>query len=324
MKKVLLVQPFKAEHIERLYNTENYILLQADNPTAEELKEASIILGMPTVDQLQKAENLEWVQISSAGNEKYINGFPKGVILTNLSGAFGRSMSEFALMMTLNLYKMLHLYRDNQSNAYWHDEGRQLSPRKKNVLLLGAGNIASETAELFKAFECNITAIRRASDIKAEYPFDRFEALASLDEELKKADIVICALPETKETKKLLNKERLSLLKSDSVLINLGRGSLIDTDALVEILNENRILGAALDVTEPEPLPEEHPLWKCKNAIITPHITGGSLGHLDETERRLFEICSENLQRYSEGRPLLNRVDFSSGYRQIENRKGEN
>lgn len=321
MKNVLLVQPFKAEHIERLYNTGNYEIFQSDNPTDEDLAKAEIILGMPTVDQLKKAKNLEWVQISSAGNEKYMNGFPEGVILTNLSGAFGRSMSEFALMMVLNLYKHLHLYRDNQNIAFWHDEGRQMSPRGKNVLLLGAGNIASETAELFKAFECSITAIRRTADIKTEYPFDRFETVDALNDELKKADIIICALPETEETKKLLNKERLSLLKSDAVLINLGRGSLIDTDALVEILNEKKILGAALDVTDPEPLPKEHPLWKCRNAIVTPHITGGSLGHLDETERRLFEICSENLQRYAEGKPLLNKVDFSSGYRQNENRK---
>lgn len=320
-KKVLLVQPFRAEHIERLYNTEKYDVIQSDDPTDEELSEAEIILGMPTANQLRKAKKLEWVQISSAGNEKYMKNFPDGVILTNLSGAFGRSMSEFALTMVLNLYKHLHLCRDNQNNAFWHDEGRQKSPRGKNVLLLGAGNIASETAELFKAFECSITAIRRTAGIRAEYPFDRFETLDSLDEELKKADIIICALPETEKTKKLLNKERLSLLKPDAVVINLGRGSLIDTDALVEILNENRILGAALDVTDPEPLPEEHPLWKCRNAIITPHITGGSLGHLDETERRLFEICSENLQRYAEGKPLLNKVDFSSGYRQNENRK---
>lgn len=316
-----MVQPFKAEHIERLYNTKNYEIFQSDNPTDEDLAKAEIILGMPTVEQLKKAKNLEWVQISSAGNEKYMNGFPEGVILTNLSGAFGRSMSEFALMMTLNLYKHLHLYRDNQNIAFWHDEGRQMSPRGKNVLLLGAGNIASETAELFKAFECSITAIRRTADIKAEYPFDRFKTVDALNDELKKADIIICTLPETEGTKKLLNKERLSLLKSNAVLINLGRGSLIDTDALVEILNENRILGAALDVTDPEPLPNEHPLWKCRNAIVTPHITGGSLGHLDETERRLFEICNENLQKYAEGKPLLNKVDFSSGYRQNENRK---
>lgn len=321
MKKVLMVQPFKAEHIERICNADNYELIQADNPTDAQLAESEIILGMPTVDQLRKAKKLEWVQISSAGNEKYMHSFPEGVILTNLSGAFGRSMSEFALAMALNLYKHLQLYRDNQNIAYWHDEGRQLSPRKKNVLLLGAGNIAGETAELFKAFECKITAIRRTAGIKAEFPFDRFETLDSLNDELKKADIVICALPETQETKKLLSKERLSLLKSDAILINLGRGSLIDTDSLVEILNENRILGVALDVTDPEPLPEIHPLWKCKNAIITPHITGGSLGHLDETERRLFEICNENLQRYAEGKPLLNKVDFSSGYRQNENRR---
>ncbi len=324
MEKInlLITLPFRAEHAGRLYNTEKYNAVYSACPSDSELAAAEVIIGMPKAPQLAKAKSLKWVQISSAGNDEYVNmpEFPKNAVLTNLSGAFGRSMSEFALTMTLCLYKHMHLYRDNQNIPVWRDEGRQLSPRGKKVLLLGAGNIAGETAELFKAFDCEITALRRHAKIKPAFPFDRFISISELEAELAKADIVICALPNTPETRGLLNRERLMLLKSSAVLINLGRGTLIDTDALADILAEGRILGAAVDVTYPEPLPLEHPLWKCKNAIITPHITGGSLGHLDETEKRLFDICSENLLRYAEGGQLLNVVDFEAGYRETENR----
>lgn len=322
-KELLIIPPFREDFVGRLYNTEGYNVVFSASPAAEELEKAEVIIGMPKQEYFEKAKNLKWVQITSAGNDEYIAGahcFPEGVTLTNLSGAFGRSMSEFALMLTLCFYKHLHLYRDNQRKHMWHDEGRQLSPRGRNVLLLGAGNIACETAALFKAFDCNITAIRRTPGCEAVYPFDSFKTTAELDDELKKADIVICALPSTPQTRGLLGRERLSLLKADAVLINLGRGSLIDTDALTELLKGKKILGAALDVTDPEPLPPEHPLWDCENAMILPHITGGSFGHLDETEKRLIDICSENLLRYSKGEPLMNKVDFSSGYRQNENR----
>lgn len=321
--KLLVTLPMKPEHIERLYNTEAYELRYSGAPTDAELAWAQVIIGMPKVSQLKKAENLRWVQLTSAGNEEYSRAageLPENLVITNLSGAFGRSMSEFALLMTLTLYKHLHLYRDNQNARVWRDEGRQLSPRGKNVILLGAGNIASETAELFKAFDCRITAVRRNAELEPCFPFDRFCGLSALDGELEKADIVICALPDTPETRGLLNRDRLALLKNSAVLINLGRGSLIDTDALTELLESGGILGAALDVTSPEPLPPEHPLWKCRNAVITPHITGGSLGHLDETEKRLFDICSENLLRYSRGEPLMNKVDLAAGYREQENR----
>ncbi len=317
MTEVLLTHPFREYDIVRFTDMTGYHFTYSFKPSDEELKNAEIILGQPTIEEILKAERLTWIQGPNAGVDGYMKEkerFPKNVVLTNLSGAFGQSISEFVLMMTLMLYKKMYLYRDHQRDHFWTDEGPQESPQGKNVLILGAGNIGQETAKLFRVFSCHITGMRRnASDVPE--CFDEMITAEELDRVLPDADIVVGALPDTEQTRKLLNEKRLSMMKETSILINVGRGSLIDADALVRVLNEGGIRGAALDVTDPEPLPKEHPLWDAKNVIITPHITGGTFGHLKATEEHLFSICRENLRRRETGEPLLNRVDFETGYR---------
>lgn len=322
MTEVLLTFPFKEFHLERFSDIENCNFTFAENPDDNQLRKAEIIFGLPTVEQMKKAENLKWVQSSSAGVDKYIahkDEFPDEVTLTCLSGAFGQSVSEYVLAMTLMFYKNLHLFRDNQNKSLWQDEGWQDTPCGKNLLILGAGNIGCQIAKLFRPFGCYITGLRRKSS-ESLPDFDKIIGMDGLDNALSEADIIVGVLPDTEETRGLLGREKLALLKNNALLINAGRGNLIDTDALTEILVNNKIAGAALDVTDPEPLPADHPLWKCRNCIIAPHVSGGSFGHLKATEERLFEICKENLRRYRAGEPLMNVVDFSSGYRSYSER----
>ena len=322
METILLVKPFRENDIDRMGQIEGCEILYTPEPTEEQLKKATGMIGQPTAKLIAKAPNLRWIQSTSAGVDNFLaipEIFERNIKLTNLSGAFGQSISEFALTMVMMLYKHLHLFRDHQKEHFWTDEGWQDSPRGKNVLILGAGNIGTETAKLFRVFDCHITGMRRSvREIPAE--FDEMITMEGLDEALKKADIVISALPETPETHKLFTKERFMLMKKEALLINVGRGALIDCEALAEVLNEGVIAGAAVDVTDPEPLPVDHPLWDAKNAIVTPHITGGSFGHLKATEDRLFEICSSNAKRFAAGEELLNLVDPKSGYRVTENR----
>lgn len=287
------------------------------DPSAEMLAETDIILGNPKEEWIIGAENLKWVQLPFAGSDNYAR-MPvfreKDILLTNLSGAFGQSISEVVLGDVLSLYKHLPLYRDHQRDHVWMDEGWQESPVGKKLLILGAGNIGQETAKLFRPFGCEITGLwRRQREIPEN--FDRMITMDALEAELARADIVVAALPESPETHKLLNRERLNLMKKTAVLVNVGRGGLIDHMALAEKLQKGELRGAALDVTDPEPLPTDHPLWDCKNALITPHISGGSFGHLIATEERLFDICRTNLKRYLEDAPLMNRVDLETGYR---------
>ena len=317
MIRVLLTPPFRAEHTERFTDLGGYSFQWSDHPSAELLSETDVILGNPREEWITGAENLKWVQLPFAGSDNYAR-MPvfkeRNILLTNLSGAFGQSISEVVLGAVLSLYKHLHLYRDHQREHVWTDEGWQDSPVGKQLLVLGAGNIGQEVARLFRPFGCRITGLwRRQREIPVN--FDRMITLEDLDQELSCADIIVAALPESPETHKLLNRERLGLLKKTAILVNVGRGGLIDHTALAEKLMKRELRGAALDVTDPEPLPEDHPLWDCPNAIITPHISGGSFGHLIATEERLFDICRGNLKRYTAGEPLMNRVDPETGYR---------
>ena len=322
MIHAMLVRPFKEEHIARFSDIEGYRFSWCAQPTAEALTDVEVMLGQVKLEAMRAAPKLRWVQHLAAGVDGFTSRadeFPQGVALTSLSGAYGQSISECVLTMVLSLYKKFPLYRDNQAAARWHDEGRQLSPVGKRLLILGAGNIGSAVARLFRPFGCRITGVRRVPrDLPPE--FDEMITLDALEDVLPRADIIVCALPNTPATAGLFSRERLALLHEDAVLINVGRGNLIDCAALAERLNAGLLLGAGLDVTDPEPLPADHPLWRCKNALITPHITGGCFGHLQATEDFMFNLCRDNLIRYRDGAPLLNRVDFETGYRSTADR----
>ena len=322
MINALLMPPFREEHLARFTDIDGYRFAYAAQPSPEALAEAEVILGQPRLETLLAAPQLRWVQSLAAGVDGFTSRagmFPRGVTLTSLSGAYGQSISECVLTMVLSLYKKFPLYRDNQRDALWRDEGLQESPAGKRLLILGAGNIGCAVARLFRPFGCHITGVRRVP--RAVPPeFDEMITLDALDAALPEADIVVCALPSTPATVGLFGRERLALMKRTAVLVNVGRGNLIDCEALASHLAAGRLWGAALDVTDPEPLPAGHPLWACKNALITPHVTGGCFGHLKATEEFMYGLCRENLIRFREGRPLLNAVDFETGYRATEGR----
>ena len=322
MITALLMPPFREEHLSRFSDMDGYRFSFSGRPGPEDLAGVEVILGQPTLDMLRAAPRLRWVQGMAAGVDGFTSRaaeFPRGVTLTSLSGAYGQSISECVLTMVLSLYKKFPLYRDNQAAARWHDEGRQETPVGKRLLILGAGNIGCAVARLFRPFGCRITGVRRVP--RALPPeFDAMITLDGLDAALPEADIVVCALPNTPATAGLFDRRRLALLHERAVLVNVGRGNLIDCAALAERLSAGLLWGAALDVTDPEPLPASHPLWACKNALITPHITGGCFGHLQATEDFAFRLCRDNLVRFRDGQPLLNLVDFESGYRATEGR----
>lgn len=322
MVKTLVMPPFKAGDERIFSDIEGALLTYSAAPDDAMLAEAEVIIGVPSAAQLEKCKALKLLQITNAGADVYVKNahlFGKDTVLCNLSGAFGQSISEFVLAMVLSLYKHLPLFRDNQNACLWKDEGVQYSPVGKKLFILGAGDIGTAIARLFRPFGCHITGLRRtAREVPPEY--DEMVTMERLDEKLAEADIVAAVLPGTQETYKLLDARRLALLKKDAILVNAGRGNLIDCECLAERLQNGLLYGAAIDVTDPEPLPPEHPLWKCRNCIITPHATGGSFGHLKATEEKLADICRKNLERYVKGEKLMNVVDFKTGYRVEENR----
>ena len=322
MIEVMLTKPFKPEHLVRFEGIPGAHVNYRENATPEDMKGMDVLMGLPGEALLNDSPDLKWVQLPFAGSDNYARMpvfVEKNILLTNLSGAFGQSISEMVLGMVLSLYKHLPLYRDHQHEHAWVDEGWQETPVGKTLLVLGAGNIGCDVAKLFRPFGCKIVGLwRHPREIPEN--FDCMITMDELDRVLPESDIIVGALPESAETHHLLDARRLDLMKKTAVIINVGRGGLIDHEALTVKLKAGELKGVGLDVTEPEPLPKDHPLWDCPNALITPHISGGSFGHLKATEETLFDICVSNLKRYVSGEPLLNLVDPKTGYRVPGNR----
>ena len=187
------------------------------------------------------------------------------------------------------------------------------------VLILGCGDIGSKTAVKLKNFGAETVGIRKK--IRPAEGFDCIYDINSLDRELSLADIVIGCLPKTPLTYHLLDSRRISLMKSDGLIVNVGRGSLIDTEALTEALSGGHLYGAILDVFEQEPLPATSPLWTMYNVLITPHISGPSFGHSPHTEKLITDICEENIGRYMNGNPDTTRGAYEKGRFYVDNKE---
>lgn len=279
------------------------------------LKQAQIIFGQPGIREINQCEHLRWIQMSWAGTDVYTTreGFPRQVALTNASGCFHIVIPEYVMAVLLELCRNLKAYAVQQREKRWSPIPSEMLLYGKRALILGAGDIGTGVAERLCAFGVKTIGMRRTD---RNYPdcYDGMITPDELDQELPKADIVINCLPGTAATKGLLNKHRLCLMKEKALLVNVGRGNVIDTEALVSVLKDGHLGGVALDVTDPEPLPEDHPLWNMDRVIITPHIAGQSFGYSKDTEDRIVHLWSQNLKRYLEGKELVNQVSFENGY----------
>lgn len=304
------------ERLEVNIRTEGYEFRHIEAPTREDMAWAEVIVGFPAVPRLAEAERLKWVQIPWSGADGYADhpDFPGHVVLTNATGAFGRPIAEYAFSAVFSLMRRFHQYRDNQHKHLWQRMGDEMTPTGKHVLVMGAGDIGTNVAQLFKKFDCRVTGVRRVAREKPAC-FDEMLTLEQAESVLPEADVVVCAMPNTPLTRGYFTQERLNMLKPTAIFVNVGRGSIVDHDALARALQAGRIYGAALDVTSPEPLPAEHPLWDCENLLLTPHISGQTFQGLKGKEEFFFALCRENLELYREGRPLKNRVDLTTGYR---------
>lgn len=273
-----------------------------------------VIFGYPMPEYLKKAKELRWLASASAGVDHYLaeGAWPDpGCILTNSSGAYGPTISEHIVMVLLMLLRRMPEYMEITARRQWIHLIPVRSIQGSRVVILGTGDIGSSTARRLKAMGAGVAGVCRSG--RSEEPaFDRVAPLSELDGMLPEADALILALPATAETKGLLSRERIALLPETAYVINVGRGSVIDQEALVEALQERRLAGAALDVMTPEPLPPEHPLWNCPNTIITPHVSGNMA--LGLTCELAVELFCRNLARYAAGEPLENRIDLERGY----------
>ena len=275
--------------------------------TSEQLEQATVILGWPRPQDLRQCKNLKWFQSMFAGVDGYDTPgiLPEGAMLTSSSGSNSLAVSEHILACLLALCRKLPQCRDNQQKHVWLDLGKMKTITGSTVLVVGAGNIGAAVAQRCQALGAFTIGLKRT--VNGSIPgFDKVYSSNKLDELLPQADFVILTLPHSDSTKCLMDAKRLSSMKQDAVLISAGRGSVLDQDALVEVLKARKLWGAALDVTQPEPLPADHPLWDAPNLLITPHLAGGI--RLEITRSTCVNMALENLKRYLVGEPLHNLV----------------
>lgn len=316
--KILVIMDVSAKHkqwLEQAAGTNDIVYCAGDGSNAgTDLEEAEVIIGNIDPALIQKAQNLQWLQLNSAGANEYCapGVLPAGITLTNATGAYGLALSEHMLAQTLAMMKKLYLYYENQKQCRWHDEGPVTSLYGATVVVVGFGNIGKNFGRRAKAMGAHVIGLRRRHGAVPPEA-DEMGDMEHFDDYLAQADIVASCLPDTPETQHLYNKERFAAMKQGAYFINVGRGSNVVQDDLRAAVTSGHLAGAALDVTDPEPLPADDPLWQTPGIYITPHISGGY--HLQATHDYIVRIAADNLARYLKGECLENIVDLMTGYK---------
>jgi len=278
------------------------------------------------------APNIKWVQFKSAGVNPHLDHplfHKRDVIITSMSGVITSQIAEYVLMSMLALGQKLPKLRQYQREHYWppsKEKWRDFLPielRHSTVGILGYGSIGRQVARLLQPFGATVLATKKdvrhpedtgytqegMGDPHGEF-FNRLYPIEALHSLLEACDFVVVALPLTDATRHILDEAAFDVMKKSAYLVNVGRGELIDEEALIQALKTKQIAGAALDVFEEEPLPKDSPLWDLENVILTPHISGISRYLHDDT----LALLIENLNRYLADLPLYNQVDLKRGY----------
>lgn len=233
--------------------------------------EGVICNGLFLYHEIEKFTSLRFIQLTSAGYDRVPMDYVRahGIEIHNARGVYSIPMSEFAVSSVLQLYKQAGFFRENQKLHKWEKHRGLRELNGKTVCIIGCGDVGTKCAKRFEAFGCTVIGVNRT--VKAVPHFLAVYPLKEIDEALQRSDVIVITIALTDETRHLINAARLAKLKSDAVIVNISRGAVIDTDALINWLNANPASGAVLDVFEEEPLNEKSPLWEMGNVIITPH-----------------------------------------------------
>jgi len=291
------------------------ILQVAPDHVLERVGEADMLYGFPSAEIVATAPRLRWIQAPSAGVE-FVANIPalveSDIVVTNTRGAHATSVGEHVFALLLTFTRGIRTSLEWQQHKHWgRAEGyRALHEIAGSTMgIIGFGQIGRGIAQRARAFELDLLAID-AQAVDGHPYLEEVWPPSRLHELLSRADVVVVATPYTFETHHLIDAEALAAMRPHAYLIVVSRGGIVDEDALYAALQKNQLAGAALDVTEQEPLPPASPLWELPNVLITPHLAGAS----SSKERRCVEILRENVVRFVNGEALLNVVDKQRGY----------
>src|SRR2546425_1294045 len=335
---VLIASPLEPEHIERIRAVDPRIEVLHDADLLPRPRYVSDHTGAPTtrtpeqeerfLDMLRRAEvmfdfdrahfrdlaavapRLRWLQATSAGIGQMVQrvGLDRtDITFTTASGVHARPLADFCLMAMLMFAKnYVWMERDKRAKRWERYCGEELTG--KTLAIVGVGHIGQEVARHGKRMDMRVTGMRRSGTPVPD--IDKLFDRAELHAMLREADFVVLAAPHTPETEGIIGEGELAVMKPSAVLINIGRGALVDEDALIRALLEKRLAGAALDVFRAEPPPDDSPLWDMPNVIISPH----SASTVAQENARITELFCDNLRRYLDGRPLRNVLDTKTLY----------
>jgi phosphoglycerate dehydrogenase-like enzyme len=293
--------------------------VELDDPRwAEALARAEVAFGIPgnsgqgLVDLVRRAPGLTWVQARNAGAGEQLGqaleisaNDAHRVAVTSSSGVHAGPLAEFALFGMLAFAKGLPTLLADQRERHWPPGQQPVGElRDRTLLLVGVGAIGTETARLAKAFGMHVLAVKRNPEGSVPH-VDELHAAADLPELVTRADAIVITLPATDATRSLLDADTLAKVKPGAVLVNVGRGAVLDEAALAERLQDGTFAGAALDVFTQEPLPGDSPLWGLENVIVSPH----NAALVEAEEARIVDLFIDNLRRRRDGEPLHNELD---------------
>lgn len=286
---------------------------ETERQVVEFLEPAEVVVGWARLTDAARARatHLRWIQAVSAGVDRLDPADYQQVIITNASGVAAAAMAEYVIGVMLLFAKGFpHLLRLQRTRT-WDRAFQAQEICGKTCGIVGMGAIGGETARRARAMGMRVLATRRSTTPRDTDEFaDELLSPDDLPYLLEESDYVVVAAPLTPETRGMLGAAELARMKPTAVLINVGRGQLLDQQALIEALRGRRLAGAGLDVFEQEPLPADSPLWELENVVVTPHVSGGT----ERYAERAAEIVGDNLRRYLAGEPLRNIVDLGRGY----------
>jgi phosphoglycerate dehydrogenase-like enzyme len=333
---ILITLPFSQNAIDRLMSVSDRINIlvdkahKADEIPLEVWSQIEVLYTNRVLPSPDLAPNLRWIQFHWAGIDHAVNApilHKPNLITTTLSGASATQVVEYIVMMLLSLGHNFPEMISAQRRGEWPKDKwerfRPLELRGSTVGIVGYGSIGRQLARVLKSFDARVLAIKRDAMHPEDngYIPDRFgdphgdfvdllfppEAIGSM---LKECDFVVITVPLTPDTTNMINKKTITEFKPSAFLVDISRGGVIDHVAMIDALKERKLAGAAIDVFPVEPLPEDSPLWKIQNVIITPHISGNS-PHYDE---RAVDLFIENIKRYLSNQNLYNQFDPRQGY----------
>ena len=319
MKIVVINKSLKDIHKEKIRKAAaeaggDILFVESEDEIPSSWEDCDIIYGFG-MGNAKKNRNLKWLSVPSAGVDYLMKPgvfANEDCLVTNSSGAYGVTIAEHIIGVSLMMMRKLdYAYRESLKGN-WTAPQPQKSLKDCRIVVLGTGDIGSCFARRAKAFEPkSITGVSR-SGISSDPAYDSVKKVSELDSLLPETDLLVMSLPDTPETRDILNRERIALLPEGAYVVNVGRGSAVDEDALCESLENGRLGGAALDVFKTEPLPADSKMWNTKNLLITPHVAGNLT--LEHTLNVNVDLFCENLIRYGKGLPLNNLIDRNKGY----------